>query len=256
MFLLGPFLINGQSSDWELEGSSLSELVELEMQIFLSDKMTDVDSLLLAKSRVYKKGGDSEKALLTLDRINSIRGGSLEISVTDERIINYYLLAEYRQVQNLLLQTNFIEGYEKSDEITLIEALNLIQLKKLNEAREQLGLLFNDSSLVDDLLQAKPFRNPDTAFKLSFILPGSGQIYAGKVTRGLMSLGVQSALFYTGINGIKRKYFFTETLPAIALFQGFYFGGAEYARELVVKRNEMITKELSGNVLEAIKKTQ
>lgn len=252
--LLGPFLINGQESKWDLSDENLGELVDIELKLFQSSDQLEADSLLFVKSSIYKRVGQYVSALTTLDRISPVQDAKMETKLLNEQILLHYLLEEYKMVENLLLQTTFISDYESSNEIQLIEALTKIQLGELEEAKKCLYRILPDSDRVDLLFGNKSFRNPETAFKLSFILPGSGQMYAGHMFKGLISLTTQSILFYTGVNGIKRNYFFTEALPSIAIFQGFYFGGAEYAKKLTMNRNDQMVQLLSREVVSEIKK--
>ena len=249
IFLSGLYSIKAQNAD----ESYLSQIVEIEWKIFNTNEQTIIDSLTLVKSSLYKESADYQSALKSLDRINLLANSRFEKEIVDEKIILNFLLRNNPEVQNLILQTTFIDGYEKSDDIKLIEAINFIRLHKLDESKSALSALGIDSARIVKVFDTKSFRDPSKAFKMSFMLPGLGQMYAGKFLKGMFSLGINSALFYTGVHGVRRRYFFTEALPGIALFQGFYFGGAEYAEKLTIERNQFIVDDLSKKVLGAVK---
>lgn len=246
MCLCAPYLISAQGR--------LPELIELEKRIFHTKDVSEIDSLLFVKAGIYKSTEQFDLALRTLDRISFTRGSGLEVDIINERILINYLTDNHINAQNLLIEGEFIEGYKKSEMTRIIEILNYVSLEQFAEAEKALHFLIQDSSRVEAIFDIKKLKNPNLAFTLSFIVPGSGQMYAGKVFNGLVSLSVQSALFYTGVNGLYRGYPFTESIPSIALFQGFYFGGAEYAKEIAINRNEKIVDDLSTYILREIKK--
>ncbi|WP_421763338.1 hypothetical protein [Ekhidna sp.] len=246
MFLCVPFLIDAQDR--------FPELIEVEQRIFNAEDIHLVDSLLFVKAGIYKGTEQFDLALKTLDRISFANGSRLEVDIINERILINYLIGNHINTQNLLLEAEFIEGYERSNTVRIVEILNYVSLEQFEEAENKFQILIQDSSRVEEVFDVKNLKNPNLAFTLSFIVPGSGQMYAGKVFKGLISLGVQTALFYTGVNGLYRGYPFTESIPAIALFQGFYFGGAEYAKNMAVEKNREIVDELSLDILREIKK--
>lgn len=251
MCLFAPFLIEAQEQS---QHQLLSSCVAIEKKIFTESNLKKKDSLLFVKATIYKEYEDFENALTTLDRLSNFLESDLAIQVINERIKLNYLLSNHKQVKNLIVETDFMEGYQKTNEIILFESLNNIALREVNLAKRNFESLIDDDNLINEIFKGTKFKNPEKAFILSFIIPGSGQVYAGKVFKGLLSLGVQAPLFYLGINGISRAYVFTESIPAIALFQGFYFGGAEYARELSTAHNQTTIEELSLSMVNAIKK--
>ena len=248
-FLCVPFLTSSQGL---AKDNNLDMLVQLEWLIYGEQESDIRDSLLFQKASIYKSQNDFEKALSTLDRISYAPSPNLENQILSERVVLNFLLHRDAEVQNLILQGIFLENYQRTYDIQLIEVLNNIRLHKIEDAKMSLYQLVSDSSRVEQLFDYKKVKSPQTAFKLSFMIPGSGQMYAGKFFKGLFSMGVNASLFYIGIRGIQRRYFFTEALTSVGLFQGFFFGGAEYAKELAVERNNLIVQELSNRVLGTI----
>jgi len=247
MCLYVPFSTSAQLKSLETD-AHLDELTNVEWEIFSAPDELVAARLLLRKSNIHSSAGDYAQALATLDRINSYAlGDSLQEKIMEERISLLYLNGEFEQAKNALLEASVL-GYSQNDDLRLIEVLNYIGLKDVEQAKSQYEKL-NPGGDVSEVFSTKKFRKPTKAFNLSLLLPGSGQIYAGHTLKGVTSLGVQAFLFTYGIKGIQRRYFFTEALPSVALFQGFYFGGAEFARELTEERNRKIINELSNQVL-------
>ncbi|MEP1096145.1 MAG: hypothetical protein ABJG78_13610 [Cyclobacteriaceae bacterium] len=247
MCLYVPFSISAQLKSVTTD-AYLDELTRVEWEIFSTSDESVIARLLLTKSSIHGSGGDYEQALATLDRINSYAlDDSSQWEVMEERISLLYLNGEFEQAKNAILEASVL-GYPQNDDLRLIEVLNYISLMDLDQAGSLYEKL-NPGGDVSEVFRAKKFRKPTRAFNLSLLLPGSGQMYSGHVLRGVTSLGIQAFLFTYGIRGIQGRYFFTEALPSVALFQGFYFGGAEFARELTEKRNRKIVNELSNQVL-------
>ena len=246
IFLFAPCLISAQ------EGN-LEKLVELEWLIYTSEDTERIQELLLEKARVLKTQANYEASLMTLDRITTYPTSKFEAEVINERILLHFLIGNDAEVKNLILQTLFIDGYEKTTDILLVESLNYCRLHELKNAEQALMSLSPKVEGSKNLFEGKKFKNPETAFMLSFFTPGLGQMYAGKPIKGIVSLGLNVGLFYAGLNGIKRKFFFTEAVPSIALFQGFFFGGAEYAKRLAIEKNEETVRELSEEILDLVK---
>ncbi|MEQ9008360.1 MAG: hypothetical protein RLP12_10780 [Ekhidna sp.] len=236
------------------DDQALSALVEIEQKIFSETHIEIVDSLLFIKAKIYKEAERFEEALKTLNRISNLSGSNLSAQVLNEKIKNNYFIKNHVQAKNLILETTFLDGYQKTKEIILFETLNYVALQELDAAERSFFALIADAEPVNETFRKIKFKSTEKAFVLSFIIPGSGQIYAGHPLKGVLSLSIQAPLFYFGLNGIQRGYIFTESIPSIALFQGFYFGGAEYAKELVLQRNQREVEELSLAILRKAKK--
>lgn len=247
MCLYVPFSTSAQLGSVS-SSSYLDKLTNVEWEIFSESDEVVVAQLLLKKCSIYNESGDYGTAITTLDRINSyLLDDRLQAQIMNERISLLYLNGEFEQAKNTLLELNVLD-FPKNDDSRLIEILNSIALKDIDQAKMDYEQL-NPSANISEVFDAKKFRKSEKAFNLSLLLPGSGQMYSGYVFKGIASLGVQSFLFTYGVKGIKRRYFFTEALPSIAIFQGFYFGGAEYARELTKERNQKIVRKLSEQVV-------
>lgn len=247
MCLFEPYLTSAQSKEI-VSDSRLDELIEVELKIFQGSSEQILADLLLKKSTMYRELSNYQAALSTLQRISSHSlHDTIQSKIMNEQIFLLYLNGDYEQAKNAILEARLLD-YSSNDDVRLVEILNYVALKDLTQAK-QLYKQMNPHGDLSRVFDSRKFRKPEKAFNLSLILPGSGQIYAGSVFRGVTSLSVQTFLFTYGIKGIGRRYFFTEALPSVALFQGFYFGGAEFAKELVHKRNKEIVEDLSNQVL-------
>ncbi|MEQ9402833.1 MAG: hypothetical protein RIM99_04540 [Cyclobacteriaceae bacterium] len=251
MCLFVPFLIDAQSETHSDELTN--ELVRVEFDIFSFEDEVVISQLILKKSKIQSGAKDYPAALKTLQRVNVYNlSDSLKHVFFKEQIVLHYLLGNHGQAKSMLLEAGLLDSWEPDDDLRLTEILNDVALGNFNQAKELYHKL-NPGVNVLEVFDVKKVRNPQKAFNLSLLLPGSGQIYAGSFLKGISSAGIQTLLFAYGIRGIQKQYYFTEALTSIALFQGFYFGGAEYARELADERNNNISRELSVKILDSFK---
>lgn len=83
-----------------------------------------------------------------------------------------------------------------------------------------------------------PKKNPSLSQIMSSILPGSGEIYAGKYSLGIWSLFINSACVYGIIHSYQKKQYLDATLIFLFLFTRFYNGSRNNAQYFTVKYNE------------------
>lgn len=253
MCLFVPFLSNGQPSALTLEAVAWGELLAMEREIFYSVDEEEKSKLILGKSRIFTRFKKYDQSLKTLERISTYNlSANMKYEVANERVLLNFLLEEHNQVKNTLLELSLDEDYRADDDTKLIEVLNYVALHDFEKARA-LYIQLNPNGEESEVFDVRRLKKQGTAYNLSLVVPGSGQMYAGHFFKGMTSMAVQTFLFTYGIKGIQRQYFFTQALPSIGVFQGFYFGGAEYAKELVVKRNDGIRQMLSSNILNSLK---
>ncbi|MCB0491797.1 MAG: hypothetical protein KDC93_05210 [Cyclobacteriaceae bacterium] len=224
-------------------GNFLEARVEYERLIFLQTKDASRNELLLKKSFCYKAEGKFDKAFETLKRTDYYSGeDSIRVQLFYESILNAYLSEQYDIALSLLseMKYNFenIENYN----LEVLEILTLNELMKWSEAKEkylELAANYNlqlDTTAYKDIINTK-LRKPEKAVKLSYLLPGSGMIYAGAPIRGFTSLALQGGSVALVVHGLREGYFFSSTFTGVALFYLLYNGGAQYASNIAAKRN-------------------
>ncbi len=246
-FLCALFSIKAQD-----HALPLNRLLNLEYRIFSVENPETQLDLLFEKALVYRGANSYQKALNTLDRMLLFSlGDSITYHVTNERILLNYLLGNHQEVKSIILQASLQEGGVLSRDSRLVEVLNYILLGDFQTAQDSFMELFPNQESLQDAFRKKHLINPDKAFNLSLLFPGSGQIYAGYFVKGVISVVIQATFMTLGIKGLINGFYFTEALPSIAIFQGFYFGGAEHAAELSNKKNNEIKDTMILRVLES-----
>ncbi len=113
-----------------------------------------------------------------------------------------------------------------------------------------------DKQELEEIMQhmRKKLRKPRVAKLMSFIVPGSGQLYAGDVKNAVNSfllVGVLGGLFAS--TAITYN-FWTALLGVAPWFQRYYAGGIKRAGMITKARNERVRNEHLNQVLELIKK--
>jgi len=258
IYLFVYFSIDAQSIGDSLfqAGKYFEAAVQYEKEAYFHPEYQS--EMLLKKAYCYKALGKYDQALQITKRINRINNDSLGRLVMYERIFLSYLLEDFPQAYNQLVQWDF-KIQSKDESVEILRFLTLISLEKMEEARvllEKQGDLYGmERAQVEEILSMNwKLKDPQKAYNLSLFFPGVGQMYAGYFFRGLFSGGLQTVIVAFTAYSFYKGYFFSGAIPGAALFYTFYLGGARYARQLSEKRNSEIKSKLKESFLERIKK--
>ena len=110
---------------------------------------------------------------------------------------------------------------------------------------ERTAIKLADTTLAGTPL---PLKSPKLAQLLSTVVPGSGQIYAGKTRNGLISLGINVAFFYLLGDSVADKRY----VDAVGIFlvgSRFYWGNRHNAKKWAMEHN----RDLEMDVIEQLK---
>ena len=100
------------------------------------------------------------------------------------------------------------------------------------------------SQLANTLLNETPlpFKSPEVAGRLSTIIPGSGQLYVGKVKEGLLAAAVSGTFIYLAADAVReRRYVDCVGISLVGL--SFYWGNRADARRLASQYNAQREQE-------------
>jgi hypothetical protein len=247
LFLFVPFISNSQL----INDSTALELVFLEREIFESRDIKDKNTLLLQKSRIYKEHNSFEAAIESLNRMYpAVLNDSLQQTFFYELALNNYLIGNYTKSEYYLLRLNRLIGDDTMPSKVLFLYVKVLhQLKKWDPAREMvltlnLSQTDRDNLMLDyESIRNQKLKSPAKAETLSRILPGAGQMYAGKVLRGLTSSTIQLGLLGFAAYSFLNGYYFSGTLTGVSLFYVFYMGGARHAGYLAEEYNKEVIAE-------------
>jgi TM2 domain-containing membrane protein YozV len=94
-----------------------------------------------------------------------------------------------------------------------------------------------------------PRKSPTLARWMSTFLPGSGQIYAGKITNGLISTAFNAAFIYLLVDSIRDKRY-VDTAGIYMIGARFYWGNIYNAAQSALEYN----RRLEDRLLEKLRK--
>jgi hypothetical protein len=262
IFLCVPFITNGQftvaDSLYQLGNIQYASL-EYERVVYSNEDPTIKNRALLQKAYCLKNLGDHVGAYKTLQRANYfVSQDSLNFKMRYELALNAYLSGDFNTALGQLTQIEYFFKDNGYTDILYLHILTLNELKKWNEAKEkykQYASNNNVSVSADEayyFLDKPRLRNPEKAEKISYILPGIGQMYAGYPVKGMVSSLIQLSLMGFGAYSLYEGYFFTGALTGIGLFWSFYTGGARNAKYLAQRKNEELVNTYNSEVKEII----
>jgi hypothetical protein len=98
------------------------------------------------------------------------------------------------------------------------------------------------------------YKSPGTAVILSTFLPGLGQVYCGNWPAGINALVLNAALGYLTVDCIIDEKYVPGFLSFIFLFQRYYFGNREHARQAAVNHNRKLDTFYEKEILTLIRR--
>lgn len=185
-----------------------------------------------------------------LEAINSFKSVLKYDPVNEEAIFN--IVATYSQISYFYESNNEIENYlnkfsgKNRDKLLLYSSLNYINLKKYDEAIEQLNAIKSTQYTLkaeefNNLLSDLPLKNKkkSTAVISGLLLPGSGYFYTYRYQTGFASLIVNSLLGYATYDCFKNDEKGLGILSGV-FFTSFYLGSIYGSIQVVDDYNREI----------------
>lgn len=268
VFLFGSFSGKADSpmnhADSLYNASSYScAALEYEWVNFTATDNTTRAVALLKKSYCYKKLGNFLTALSTVKRIQyDDLDDSLLFRLRYEHALLAYLCGNYNEADIYLSEIGFYYNDSIANSILYLDILNQYEMQQWHDADSlfqkyiMLNSEFIDSSGLQQIAHRPELLNPKTAKIISLIIPGSGQIYGGKIIRGLTSIIFQGAFaLYTYIN-IREGFYLTAFTSSFGEWFMFYTGGARYAEFLTEKENASRINQYNKSVKSFILQTE
>lgn len=240
IFLCATFSTNAQVTSWDLEA------LELERRIYAADSPAAHNEAVLAKAEVRKQQGLYREALGELSRVRPyaldeeglaayyyeralvgyLAGDfALSLGAIDERRI---YLPERAEEPMLLLVEALAAGERGDWERSQMAAIRYASTRPNGEElTHSLTELYEDTPRL---------RNPEVAYWLSLV-PGLGQLYAGEVWSGLVSLVANGALAAFGVSEMMAGQWLSGWIVGCGGLSTTFFVGQERARTLTERHN-------------------
>ena len=217
--------------------------VYYEKAIFHADNPKDYNSYLRKQADLYKKVKKFDKSAEALERINKSNLTTLEKSDLFYQLsFSYFMIDNYAKSYFNWLQYEIIVSQDPSEDALLLKTLLFAKLEKWKESQNAFLAYTKDSSNssqeVFSAIEKIKKKSPEKAENLSYIIPGAGQVYAGKPLRGLTSFAIQGGLLAFAAYNFFNGYYFSGTFTGVSLFYVFYMGGARHAGYLAEEYNK------------------
>lgn len=220
--------------------------------VFSTHNPVKKNTALLLKSWCYKKQKNYIKSYKNLSRVDLKKCTYiLKTKVLYEKALLSYL---NKNLETSLLHLNNLQTIAdssmKQSSLLLKILINnqlhdwkyakkmshlYIKNSKLSQTKKDSNLLIIDAYYSEDSLPK--LKKESTANRLSSILPGSGQIYAGEVAEGIMGMTLTfGAATYT-VYEFLNTYYITGYVVGLGLFQKLYMGEKRRSVYLVKRHN-------------------
>jgi len=157
----------------------------------------------------------------------------LTYSMRDEQIIE----TRFWKGWNFLLEYNFGRACSEFEKITGGKIKNFYS--------HQASLLVQESRQGLNLSR----RSPQLAKWLSTFLPGSGQIYCGKIGQGLISAILNGTLGYLTIKAIRDQRYYEGSALYLFVWSRYYWGSRYNAERFAIMYNEKKKREYLNSLI-------
>lgn len=138
---------------------------------------------------------------------------------------------------NFLLESNFERASSEFEKLR--------EGKTKNFYSSQASLLVEESRRGLNL----PRRSPQLAKLLSTFLPGSGQIYCGKIGQGLISAILNGTLGYFTWKAMKDRHYYEGSALYLFVWSRYYWGSRYNAKRFAIMYNEKKKREYLNSLI-------
>jgi len=211
-----------------LQNDLVGAIQHFETAYFLCPYDSLKHEILFQKALCFTLLNDYQSAVSELFSITD------SLSTNESKKLNYFLgIAHWGLKDYLKSKTYFIHS---------IDSTYITEKQSIEE-------IFKSKRLFK-----RPF--PKLAMFMSFILPGSGQIYAGRPKEGINSFILTYSLAALSINIASRLSFFDALFAVGPWYQRYYFGGAQNAKRYAIEKQNRRKFEALSQINEIIRKCQ
>ena len=237
--------------------------IAYERVAFVSAEKAVRAKAILRKAQSLKQLTAYDEALFSLRRVrfNGL-SDTLVYSVRYEKALLAYLTQDFAFAESQLVQLHyFVKDSSLTHNSRVLYALVLNEQMKWDMAKEMLRTFIVAEPLPDStkarlLTQLSSeymeedfprLKSLDKAQKLSTVMPGTGQMYAGYFWDGAANSSlVLGALAFT-VGAVYLKYYITALTVGYGLFGRFYNGGITHLEYLVEKKNHELLRAFNDD---------
>ena len=136
-------------------------------------------------------------------------------------------------------QARYLRGWcyiHEQDWFKAIAEFHTVQQLQPNTPLSQVSARLADMTYTNTPL---PFKSPRLAQWMSTVLPGAGQIYAGKLEDGLISSAINAVVFYLLADSIREERY-VDAAGICLVGSHFYLGNRSDARRWTIEHNRQV----------------
>lgn len=229
--------------------------LEYERAVFSGRTAEAKAQALLQKGRCQKLAGNYAEALRSLKRSDTLAVSErLAYHLRYETALCAYLAENPVEADFQLLQIKRLSDPSWQDSCLLLQILVDLEQERWSESRERIIRYAQQENISIDTLQLADeekdlgLKSRTKARRLSKVVPGLGQVYAGKPWRGLSSFLLTTGAAAYGVVTVLQGYYITGSLSGLGLTYRFYSGGVRYAGRLAEVHNARAKEAYAGKV--------
>lgn len=231
-----------------------------ERAIYYENDINEIARNKYFKALCYKYLEDYDRSIDELNSINTYKtDDTLFARIKYEQAFVNYLRNDFRQAKWNIQELNVRKDIKEYPELLVVKILCCNSLREWDEAMATWKTLIYNSGLPfesvqnyilkTDTLYSKgnlPKSYSDSkARNLSRFIPGSGQIYCGKVFEGIFNFIIHASLITYSVYEFTNQFYITGYLAGLGLLNKFYFGGIHRASVLADRKNNEVILEFN-----------
>ncbi len=241
-------------SDAQLADSVSAKLLHNEVLFWQAQNDSVRFYALLNKANIDKTAEAYEKALDELYRASKYATTNNELSELNyQKMLNYFLSSQYSFSSEMTLDSLGVGNHYH--EYLTMKLYSMIEMEKWDRCKSELLRLCNrnDSVKANEITHlpiSYKYKDPEKSRRMSAILPGLGEIYAGYTFKGITSFIINGGfLAFMGYN-IYTHYYITSVVSGFYPFTKFHSGGKRLSAILADKHNTVEAGKLKNKYRE------
>jgi hypothetical protein len=243
-------------SEAQVADSLSAKLLNQEMIFWQAQSDSVRFYALLNKANINKAAGYYDGAINELYRAEKYCHGQNELDEMNyEKMTNYFLADQYSFCSEITLDS--ISSLKYFNEYVTMKLYSLIEIKEWEKCKREMIKLCNcaDTAKISEIKRlptAYNYKDPEKCRRMSSILPGLGEAYAGYPFKGITSFILNGGfLFFAGYN-FYANYFITGIVSGLYPFIKFHSGGKRLSAILADEHNANESGKLKNKYREEI----
>ncbi|MCX8015520.1 MAG: hypothetical protein N2748_05820 [candidate division WOR-3 bacterium] len=224
-------------------GDYFNAITEYQRYLFFSAHAQQNDTLIyLVQKKLflsYLNNNEFEKADTLLNALES-KNQSIDNKFRQQLAQGFLKEKQYIKAKIKLIDWQ-ARSLADNQQINYLLGFIALQEKDITTA-EKYFKAAQDSFLIRKIYLIKNLRYKNVTLSQIFssIIPGSGEIYAGNIKLGFLSLLANSLSLYGTIYTYKKKQYLDSAILFSFFFTRFYNGSRNNARDFSIKHNEIL----------------